>query len=934
MNLESVVPPIDIQTLLSAIPGNHVFLLPNAPIFTIVEATDSFLRTSYTTREKIKGKPLFEIFPDHAIDAKITGATNLRASLYHVIDHKEVHQMADQRYDIMNPHTRAFECKVWAASNVPVLNNEGAIQYIIHTTEDITEKVQLQEENTVKVQQLNDSESRFHRMVEQAPIPFLLSRGEDIVIESLNAPMLKVMHKTSFDEVVGKKMLEVLPELKNQPVLEIVINVQKTGVPFKGDEQPVDLFINGKLKRRYFNFSYTPVIEGSKIKGVLHVAVDITQQVEARKKIEEAKEELQFVTDTMPQLVWTAEANGLTTFFNKGWLKYTGLTLEQVKGNGWTQSLHPDDLHRTLETWMHAHIEGVNYEIEYRLKRHDGEYRWFLARGIPMKNEQGQIVKWYGTNTDVHEQKSSAEALRQSTERFNLVSKATQDAIWDWNLLNDEVVWNEGVQKLFGYNMEDVVSHAGWWYDHVHPADRDVTVNALHKVFDKGGSSCTREYRFLCADGSYKIVLDRGFIQQDENGKSIRMLGSMQDITERKQIEEALRESEERFRTLANTVPQSIWITDGEGRTEFLNKHWCDYCGEPYSDTTADNIATKFLHPEDAPKVMEAFSEAMRTGAPFEVEQRNLSKEGEYRWFLNRATPYRDPVTGEIAKWFGVGIDIHDRKLAEQTLQRSEEELERKVMERTTELAKANEDLRRSNQNLEEFAYAASHDLKEPIRKIHFFSDRLRERLSNKLEEEDRRYFERMEMGTKRMNSLIDDLLLYSHISRGNNLNEKVDLNQTLSHVLDDLELNIEEKGASVQVEPLPAVKGHPRQLQQLFENLIANALKYGKPNQATEVKVTAFLVNGMDMALQLSGEAANKHYYQIEVTDNGIGFRQEDAERIFNVFTRLHGNTEYKGTGVGLSIARKVAENHGGYIWAESISGEGSTFKLLLPAP
>lgn len=404
------------------------------------------------------------------------------------------------------------------------------------------------------------------------------------------------------------------------------------------------------------------------------------------------------------------------------------------------------------------------------------------------------------------------------------------------------------------------------------------------------------------------------------------------EAVERARVETALRHSEAQFRFMINAVPLSIWITNAEGKTEFLNQHWVDYCGEPYSLTTAADIAARHLHPEDGATVLQAFNEAMRTGTPWEVEQRNLSKDGEYRWFLNRATPYKDPETGRVLKWFGVGIDIHDRKLEEQALQRSEEELEKKVAERTTELAHANEELKRSNQNLEEFAYAASHDLKEPIRKIQFFADRLKDRLSSKLGDEDRRYFERMELGAKRMATLIDDLLLYSHVSNGTTDQELVDLNQIVSFVIDDLELHIEEKGARVSVGTLPAVKGHSRQLQQLFDNLVANALKYSRPGIVPEIVIATSKVTGGETPLHLNAAAENKTFHLIEVRDNGIGFEQADADRIFNVFTRLHGNAEYKGSGVGLSIVRKVAENHNGYIWAESTPGEGTAFKVLLP--
>ncbi|HYK54913.1 MAG TPA: ATP-binding protein, partial [Flavisolibacter sp.] len=248
------------------------------------------------------------------------------------------------------------------------------------------------------------------------------------------------------------------------------------------------------------------------------------------------------------------------------------------------------------------------------------------------------------------------------------------------------------------------------------------------------------------------------------------------------------------------------------------------------------------------------------------------------------------------------------------------------------QLEKYIEELKRSNTNLEEFAYAASHDLKEPIRKIHLFSGRLRERLSEKLQPEDENFFDRMENASKRMNALIDDLLLYSHVSRGAAMEELVDLNPKIELVLEDLDLEITEKKAKIVVGGLPAVKGHRRQLQQLFQNLISNALKYNKPGLPSEIHIHSRLATAHDKE-HISGENALKQYYLIEVKDNGIGFDPADAERIFNIFTRLHGNAEYKGTGVGLSIARKVVENHDGYIWGESKPGEGAVFKVLLPA-
>jgi signal transduction histidine kinase len=255
------------------------------------------------------------------------------------------------------------------------------------------------------------------------------------------------------------------------------------------------------------------------------------------------------------------------------------------------------------------------------------------------------------------------------------------------------------------------------------------------------------------------------------------------------------------------------------------------------------------------------------------------------------------------------------------------------IKEAQLQLERTVEELRRSNTNLEEFAYAASHDLKEPVRKVHFFSEKIRSTLHDRMTEQEKQSFDRMELAAKRMNSLIDDLLSYSQISIRPRTFEAVNMNQMIELVLQDLDLEIEGSGATVTVDNLFTIQGHHRQLQQAFQNLIGNALKYRKPDVAPQIKVRYSKVKGHETALHLAVEEGRKTFYCITIQDNGIGFEQQDAERIFNVFTRLHGNAEYRGTGIGLSIVRKVVENHNGYIWAESTPGEGATFNVLLPA-
>lgn len=236
-------------------------------------------------------------------------------------------------------------------------------------------------------------------------------------------------------------------------------------------------------------------------------------------------------------------------------------------------------------------------------------------------------------------------------------------------------------------------------------------------------------------------------------------------------------------------------------------------------------------------------------------------------------------------------------------------------------LAKIKE-LERSNGQLEEFAHAASHDLKEPIRKILIFSAMLKETLRNKLIESELQLFEKIESSIRRMVQLVDDLLLFSHVTEKPHQKEDVDLNDCLNQIVEDLELHISQKQAVIETEKLPVVKGYRRQLQQLLQNLVSNALKYSHDDLPTRVKIDC-----------KETHVENEQFHLLQISDNGIGFEQQHSERIFQMFTRLHAKGKYSGTGIGLSIAKKIVDNHEGKIAAESIPGQGSVFRIWLPA-
>lgn len=301
-------------------------------------------------------------------------------------------------------------------------------------------------------------------------------------------------------------------------------------------------------------------------------------------------------------------------------------------------------------------------------------------------------------------------------------------------------------------------------------------------------------------------------------------------------------------------------------------------------------------------------------------------------------TPYeKQYLRPDGTRWWGLfaGKRLSETECVEfvldiTLLKQVEEEIENRVNIRTHELACLNQELERSNKSLEEFAYAASHDLKEPIRKIQLFVDRLHKSLSN-LGSEQHFMFERIFNSTKRMSSLIEDLLSYSHVNMHDHNIHEVNLNEIIQLVLTDLEVDIENKKAKITVENLFSIKGRPRQLQQVFHNLIGNSLKYSKEGIEPFIEIRCHELNSHEITH--FNVPDNTDFYKISVIDNGIGFEQEYAEHIFSAFTRLHGKNDFNGTGIGLSIVRKVVENHKGFIRAESSPGEGSVFTILLPA-
>ena len=370
---------------------------------------------------------------------------------------------------------------------------------------------------------------------------------------------------------------------------------------------------------------------------------------------------------------------------------------------------------------------------------------------------------------------------------------------------------------------------------------------------------------------------------------------------------EQLRESEERFRTMADCSPVMLWMAGTDALCNFFNKGWLDFSGRAMEEELYNGWA-EAVHFEDFQACMHIYMDAFVARRPFRMEYRLRRGDGQFRWILDTGVPRFEPG-GRFAGYIGSCIDITEIRDAHAALQRVNVDLEQRVIERTEELT-------RSNENLEQFSYVVSHDLQAPLRTISGFIGLLEKRYGAQLDAEGQEFLRYTVDGAQRMHRMIDDILQYARAGRRAPAAAPVQMDRALDAALKNLRAAIVESGARVERGALPAVSGDEVRMTQLWQNLIGNAIKFHGP-QPPVLRVAA---------------EARKDHWEFTVADNGIGIPREQGQRLFRLFQRLHEAEKYPGTGVGLALCKRIVESHGGRIWFESEPGQGATFHFTWP--
>jgi PAS domain S-box-containing protein len=490
------------------------------------------------------------------------------------------------------------------------------------------------------------------------------------------------------------------------------------------------------------------------------------------------------------------------------------------------------------------------------------------------------------------------EALRAKEERFRAIADYTFD--WEsWLDQDGRLQWvNPAVERVAGYSIDQCLAMDDYPLPMVHEADRE-EVRRLRQSALAGNFETGIEFRLVCRNGLVKWAMASFQPIFDDSGATIGTRWSIHDITDRKKAEERLRESETRFRSVTQTAADAIVSVDGEGRIVSWNVGAGRIFGYAEAEVLGRDV-TLIMPEEYRGRHTEGLRRVAEGAAPgiLGVPQLFEGMRSNGQTFPVELTLSRWDMDGG-AYFTAILRDVTERRLAE------------------AELAERTRELERSNAELQQFAYAASHDLQEPLRTVTSFLQLLQRRHGDALEDGAKEYIRFAVDGAARMHRLITDLLVYSRVTTHGRTFEAVRMDTVLANVLTNLRAAIEEAGAEVTADPLPEVEGDEAQMVSLLQNLVGNAIKYRAPGTAPRVHV---------------GVRRDGARWTFSVRDNGIGIDPKYFERVFVIFQRLHARNEYEGTGIGLAVAKKIVERHGGEIWLESRPGEGSTFYFTLP--
>jgi signal transduction histidine kinase len=818
----------------------------------------------------------------------------------------------------------------------PVYLDDWAVGGIHTVIIETTDKV-----NAFK--QSEEDEFKLRSLIEKAPVAICLFVGREMKVEFANSRMIRVLGKGT--DVIGKPLAVGVPELIGQPFLQLLDDVFTTGKTFEAKAAPARLEADGVMCTYYFDFSYIAIRNSAgEIYGVTAMANDITRQQLALKELEEKNAQLDFAIEAAQLGTWNL--NPATNKFtgNERLKEWFGLPPDaEIELQLATNVIAEKDRDNVISAIAKAlHISsGGHYDIEYSIIHPKTQKETIVhAKGKALFDAQGAPYQFSGTLQDVTEEANAKKQLVLEA----IEQQAINDKLKESELFANSVIHNSPVAKLVYRGAEMTIKIANENMLHLLGRDSSILGKTFNEVLPELKDTLIPERM------QHVFLTGETFIQPEEKINLVRfgkpytgyytytykalrqvsneiygIIVTASEITEQVNARQLIEAKEKELRDLISAAPIGICMLKGiEMKIEEANERFILISGKKREQFTNSTYWEVF--PEVAEYFAPILENVFKTGTKFSTAEAELV-------LIRSGVPERMFATFDYVPVFdNNNIVIKVIVLVVEVTRQVEtrKKIEEAVEQRTRQLAEANLNLIRSNNELEQFAYIASHDLQEPVRKISTFTQMLEHSIAG-ISDESKNYIKKIYGSAERMTKLIRDVLAFSQLTQKSTAFTKVDLPEVLQTIQTDFELLIEKTGAKIEVGEMPVVTAIQSQMTQLFSNLMSNSLKYIKPGVRPVIKVTSSTARQEKVEKHPQLDFTKK-YHHIQFIDNGIGFDEEQADRIFKIFQRLHGKSDYEGTGIGLAICRKIIQTHGGHISAAAGTDGGAVFNILLP--
>ncbi|PSL24532.1 CheR family methyltransferase [Chitinophaga ginsengisoli] len=756
----------------------------------------------------------------------------------------------------------------------------------------------------------------------------LLILDTNIRVVSANASFYRSF-KMERKETEGKLLYEMGSKQWNTSDLRALMeNLLTSRTPFASYELTYKTSSNGP--RTIMMNGQLITSQDLKEELILIAIEDVTEVREARERIARKQEivrtneeRLRLALEGTKTGTWDFNPLSRELFLSDRSRELFGITSSSpMEFDNFIKAIHPADA-SGVQGRIAAALAGREngaINVDFRINLADDKVNWISCKAQVYFDENGTAIRVLGVVTDTTENKQFEKHLQEANNRLNFAMQTGRLGSWELELSTGVMYCNEQFRTNFGLSSQAQVTYEKL-LSLVLPEDVQRVADALQQALENH-VLYAEEYRIKWPDSSIHWIAATGQGIYDDEGIAKRVIGVALDITERKQAQLHLQQSEAYFRMIADTAPAMIWIAEKDGSFSFFNKGWQKYTGRTL-EQNKNNGWYDIMHPEDIDKWKINFSRSSRDRKNFYAEFRLKRHDGTYHWLACSGIP-RINSQDEFIGFIGACTDIDDQKMVEDAL-------ERKVRERTIALEDANANLSKRNHELEQFVFITSHDLQEPLRKIRLFADMLESVKPGSSKIDTALYLRKVKQSAIRMSDLIRDLIAYSRLELGENAFLPVDLNQIVTNVIEDFELLIKDKNAKIDVDELPVIDAVPLQMNQLFYNLIGNALKFSGTNGDARITITANKISDTEMK-ELPSLTVGPTYYRIIVADNGIGFNQAYADKLFVIFQRLNQKEKFEGTGIGLALCRKIMDIHNGDIQAFGVEQQGAAFHIIIP--